>query len=892
MPALIGRGAEMARITTQLDAIRAGRGAALMLQGDAGIGKTALLEWAAGQADEMRVLRATGIESELELSFSGLAELCLPLLGRLDEIPVPQADALRAALALADGRPGDRFVLAMATASLLQAEARERPVVALIDDAQWLDRASADALTFMIRRLHGGPIGTLVAARTGEFDLGGVEKIALSGLAEENALELLGARVVPEVARRLVALTAGNPLALGEIVTGLGPDELAGRRALEDPPRIGPSLEQIFARRLDRLTSEARETLLLASVGAAHSLSAINDQLSDDGLAQAEDNGFLRIVDDHIVFRHPLVRSAIYHSAVPSAQRAAHRKLAAALEGEGRAWHLAAAAVGIDEDAASALEHAGQEARGRSGYGPAAAAFRRSAELTGVREDRARRLHLAAEAATEAGLVPLAREAIALAEGIAPDALRQAELSYLNGLLLIHAGNDATQVFASAGRSIAQEDPERAALMLSWASEAAIYRREWSDAHRLAAEATALVRGSGSVAEFWATWMAGVALTEAGRQEPAAAALHAAVAVFRDSPAYAEDPRLLANFGVARMYLDHFTEGLDVVEAAAVAARQQGALPTMLFAASFELVARVVLGDWDRARADAGELHVIAVDIDNHSELDDFVWTQAYVAAARGDAERHAELSLLVDPRRDARVAVCGGLLALGRDAPAEAVAVLQDLIRPGLRAGYADPDMSPFDLAEALIRVGEGDKAERLLRSYEPMRGRSWVAAGIARCRALAGENGFEELYAESRSILESIGFLFEIARTDLYLGETLRRQRRRGEAREPLARALTVFERLRAAPWAGRAVAGLRAAGAATEGAAASAPTALSAREHQVAKAAAAGRTNKEIAAELFLSPRTVELHLAAAFRKLGIRRRTELAHALGPTGDPTDT
>jgi hypothetical protein len=568
MLALIGRGSEMARITTQLGEIRAGRGAALVLQGEAGIGKTALLEWAAGQADGMRVLRATGIESELELSFSGLAELCLPLLGRLDEIPAPQRDALRGAFALAAGRPGDRFVLAMATASLLQAEARERPVLAVIDDAQWLDRASADALTFMIRRLHGGPIGTLVAARPGEFELRGVETIELAGLAEESALSLLAERgdLAPEVARRLIALTGGNPLALGEIVTGLGPDELAGRRALEDPPRVGPSLERVFARRLDRLTSEARETLLLASVGAAHPLSAIHDRLSDDGLAEAEDNGFLRIVEDSIVFRHPLVRAAVYHAAVPSAQRAAHRKLAETLDGEARAWHLAAAAVGLDEHAASALERAGEEARSRSGYGPAAAAFRRSAELTGVREERARRLYLAAEAATEAGLVPLAREAIAEAERIDADVRRQAELRHLRGLLLIHAGEDATEVFAAAGRSIAQDDAERAALMLSWASEAAIYRREWSDAHELAAEAAELVHGSGSVAEFWATWMAGVALTEFGRSEPAAAALQEAVAVFRDSPAYSDDPRLLANFSVALMYLNDFAQGLVVAE--------------------------------------------------------------------------------------------------------------------------------------------------------------------------------------------------------------------------------------------------------------------------------------------------------------------------------------
>jgi len=627
-------------------------------------------------------------------------------------------------------------------------------------------------------------------------------------------------------------------------------------------------------------------------VGASHPLSAIADQLSGDGLAEAEDNGFLRIVGDSIVFRHPLVRSAVYHSAVPSAQRAAHRKLAEVLEGEARAWHLAAAAVGINEDAASALERAGKETRSRSGYGPAAAAFRRSAELTGMREERARRLCLAAEAATEAGLVPLATEAIAEAERIDPDLRRRAELGYLRGLLLIHAGRDATQVFAAAGRSIAHEDAERAALMLAWASEAAIYRREWSDAHQLAAEAAELVHGSGSVAEFWATWMAGVALTMLGRSQPAAAALHKAVSVFRDRPAYGDDPRLLANFSVALMYLDDFAEGLVAAERAATAARRQGALPTMLFASSFELVARVVLGDWDTARGDAGELHAIALDIDNHSELDDFVWTQAYVAAARGEADRHAALDALVDPHRDPRVALCGGLLALGRDAPGEAVAALSDHVRPGDRAGYADPDMSPFDLAEALIRIGEHDKAGALLRSYEPLRGCSWAAAGLARCRALDGKQGFEALYAESRAALDSIGFVFEVARTDLYLGETLRRQRRRGEAREPLARALAAFERLGAAPWAGRARAGLRAAGAATESIAANGHADLSEREQQVAVAAAAGKTNREIAAELFLSHRTVELHLAAAFRKLGIRRRTELAQVVGLAGEPEPT
>ena len=334
----------------------------------------------------------------------------------------------------------------------------------------------------------------------------------------------------------------------------------------------------------------------------AHPLSAIAGALSAQGLAAAEDSGLLRVVEDRIVFRHPLARSAVYHSAVPSAQRAAHRKLADVLVGDSRAWHLAAAAVGIDETAAAALEQAGEEMKRRRGHGPAAAAFRRAAELTGDPVLRCCRLHHAAEAAALAGLVLLAREAIEEAEKLRPDRRQQAELGFLRGLLLIHAAEDATQAFAVAGRSIADEDPQRAALMLAWASKAAIYRRDWSAAETFADEAFRLVRDSGCVAEFWATWMEGIALTGLGQSTRATEALERAVAVFREHTAGTDDPRLLANLSVAHMYLDDFRAGLSAAEDAASESRQQGAIPTLLFASSFELVARVVLGDWDRAR--------------------------------------------------------------------------------------------------------------------------------------------------------------------------------------------------------------------------------------------------------------------------------------------------
>ena len=817
---LLGRDPETARLSARLDDVRAGRGAVLLLEGEAGIGKTALLAWAAAQAVDMRVLRATGVESELELAFSGLAEFCLPLLDHLDEIPSPQRHALRAALALEDGVPGDRFVLALATMSLLRAAARPRPVLVIVDDSQWLDRASADALAFVTRRLHDGPIGIFAAARTGELELRGVEVLEVAGLPDEDALELLarGGEIRPEVAHELVMLTAGNPLALEEIVAVLTPEELSGTRSLADPPRVGPSLERAFARRLEPLSGEAREALLVASAGVAHTLSAIGDALSAQGLAAAEDSGLVRIVEDRFVFRHPLARSAVYHSAAPSAQRAVHRKLADVLTGDARAWHLAAAAVGIDETAAAALEQAGEDVKRRRGHGPAAAAFRRAAELTGDRALRRHRLQLAAEAATLAGLVPLARGVIDEAESLQPDPRQQAELGFLQGLLLSHNGEDATSAFALAGRSIADEHPERAALMLAWASEAAIYRRNWEAAGALASEAFRLVRGSGGVSEFWATWMEGIVLTEVGQSEAAAEVLERAIEVFREQLAGTDDPRLLANLSVALMYRDDFRGGLAAAERAASESRQQGAVPTLLLPRRSSSPRVSCSAIWDRAQADAAEMHALALDSENRWELDGLVWRQAYVAAARGDTDRHAACEVLVDPARDPRVALCGGLIALGLEDPARAVEILAPLVKPGELTGFAAPDMSPFDLVEALLRCGEEQRASHLLEAFEPFRHRAWVAAGLARCLALTRGSDFELLFEEARTRFASIGFEFEVARTDLYHGELLRRKRRRGEARGSLTQALAAFERLAADPWAARARAGLRAAGVKT--------------------------------------------------------------------------
>ena len=344
----------------------------------------------------------------MELGFSGLAEVCLPIIDRLDEIPPPQRQALQIALALDSGPRGDRFALAMGAASLLRAAAAAGPVLVLVDDAQWLDEASLDALGFALRRVHDVPLGMLLAARAGELELPGIATLDIGGLDATDARALVrqGGAVSAEVAERLVALSAGNPLALRELSAAVEPGRTRRSPATRPaaPARSGPRA---------RVRAPARPALRGVpgdtadrQRGCGHPLSTIASQLSPDGLAEAEDGGLLRISGDRLLFRHPLVRSAIYHSAIPSAQRAAHRRLAEVVPGdEARGWHLAAAAVGLDEAAAAALELGGRDVLRRSGYAPAAAAFRRAASLTPDDGERTRRLHLAAEAATLGGLV-------------------------------------------------------------------------------------------------------------------------------------------------------------------------------------------------------------------------------------------------------------------------------------------------------------------------------------------------------------------------------------------------------------------------------------------------------------------------------------------------------
>ncbi|HJR94961.1 MAG TPA: AAA family ATPase, partial [Gaiellaceae bacterium] len=372
---LIGREAECARVEELLDRARMGRSGALVIRGEPGIGKTALLDHAAARADGATVVRTSGIESEAELQFSGLLDVCRPLLHRLAELPANQQEALRAVFDLGPAVAADRFAVGAATLGVLAAEADVAPVLVLVDDAQWLDSSSLDALLFATRRLQADRVAVLFAVREGEgasLETRGLDSIEVRGLSLEDAGDLLQrADMAADVVERLHEATGGNPLALLELPSVLSQEQLRGEEPLVDPLPAGSSVETAFARRAETLSADSRRALLFAAVSSTGELEPLVAALGSVGvepaaLEVAEDAGLVHLASDRLEFRHPLVRSAVYGVATPSERRAAHRALADALDSaEARAWHLAAAAFGPDEEAASALQQAAEQARSR-----------------------------------------------------------------------------------------------------------------------------------------------------------------------------------------------------------------------------------------------------------------------------------------------------------------------------------------------------------------------------------------------------------------------------------------------------------------------------------------------------------------------------------------------
>ena len=895
---LLGRDRERHDLEKVLADARLNSSAVMVLVGDVGIGKTTLLEYAAAQARAagMRVLQARGIESEARVPFAGLLELLRPALPALDRIPEPQRAALEGALALRPATAQDRFAVGAATLNLLAAHAEDAPVAAFVDDAQWLDGSTADALLFAIRRLVADPIAVVVAVREGEpsfVDGAGLPTLRLGGLDRDAAAELVGEDTVD----RLYAATAGNPLALLE----LAPE--AARLTdfpIDAPVPIAGSVAQGFVRRAEALPAATRAALLVAAASDTGDLQAL--ERASPGAVQellpAESAGLVALQDGHVEFSHVLARSAVYGAAAPEERRAAHRALAGALpdhEADRRAWHLALATVGPDETAASALEQAGDRAYERSAYADAAAAYERAAALSLAPSAL---VHRAADAAWLSGQ---ADRAISLLDDALPgedDPSLALAVDHLRGQIMSRRGpvTEAQALLAEAAERAAASDPERAVVMLAQATMQSFYAGDTPAMVRTAGRATELAAGQGARAAILAGLASGMALVFAGEGDRGARALRDAVALLESSDELRDDPHLVVWAAYGPLWLREAEAGRGLYERALALVRSRtalGALPELLVHVARDWA---TTDEWPAAHAGYSEGIALARETGQGVALAFGLAGLAWLEAREG---REAECRAHATEGREAciragvgvhelwAVAALGDLeLGLGR--PEAALEHYREWDALLTVRGIEDADLSPApELVETLLRLGRGDDAAAAAEHHEQSalaKGQPWALARAARIRGLlATDEDFEREFEEAVDLHGHTPDVFETARTRLAYGGRLRRAGKRVRAREELREAIDLLDSLGAEPWSNLARVELEATGETARRRNPSTLDQLTPQELQIALLLAEGRTTREAAASMFLSPKTIEYHLRNVYRKLGVHSRSELAEAV---------
>ncbi|MHB8613778.1 MAG: AAA family ATPase [Candidatus Dormibacteraceae bacterium] len=905
---LLGRGPELQAINQALAAARLGKSSRLLIRGDPGIGKTALLEHAVGQAAAMRVLTARGVEFEADVPFAGLHELLNPTLGLLDRLPPIHAAALRSSLGLGPRIEADRLIIGAGALGLISAYAGEQPLLITVDDAQWLDRASADALAFAARRLIADPVAILIAIREGEESpllAAGLPELRLNGLDQTAATALLdqvaSGRVESDLARRLLDATAGNPLALLE----LGREAGHISASPHDNLPVSTSVERAYLRRADGLSESARRVLLVMAASGGHdqglvhrAASALSLDASD--VEQAESaKGLVRQRADCVEFVHPLARAAIYHSASAAERRAVHGALATVMtdpeDVDRRAWHLAASVAGWDPAAATALEGAARRARESSGYSAAAAAWKESARLTEPLGLRAARLFNAAETAWLGGRVEEAVESLGAAGKLAEELALRVDIGSLSGHIAMRRGHVAEgyRLVTAAADAIEPVDRLKAIRLLSDAVLATFGAGRPTQVIAAARKAIAMLRPDDPAeSAVFAHIAYGAVEVLAGHGSDGPKHLHESVELFTGVPIDGSDPLVLICACFAGLFLREANAGRDLLDRALEQAREKAptaALPTLLFLLGRDAAAT---DRWPLARAEYEESARIARETTQGARLVGSIAGLAWLDALEGRADEccaHAAEAMELSDQYGMGLYKAWSLIALGQ--------LELGLGRPDVALGHfvsceteleaisvSDPDLSPApDIVDSLVRLGRLDEARKAADGYQrsaQAKGQPFAMARAARARALVAEDeGYSEEYETALRHHRETPDVFERARTQLYYGERLRRSRRRVDAREQLRAALKAFDQLGASRWADRAMSELQASGETARVRDDSSRQQLTPQELQVALTLAGGATTREAATRLYLSPKTVEYHLRHVYDKLEIRSREEL-------------
>jgi DNA-binding NarL/FixJ family response regulator len=904
---MIGRAHEQAVVADTIGRARNGVGASLVVTGEPGIGKTALLDYAVDRADEFRVLRACGLAGEKDLSFVVLADLAAPILNQLPKISPRHASILKGALALGPPTGADRFGVAVSVLSLLTVAAERAPLLVLVDDCQWVDPSSLSCLVFAARRLDADRVGLIFACRSTDQGIGtnaafdGLEHLSVMPLDEQEALELV-TREVPAASRvhmvETVERAQGNPLAIIQLAS----NPVLGATPVE-PASIGERLANAFAEELDRMPRATQDALdVLAVMGDTRPgpIRSLLDALGIDpvSLEPAEDADIIRASPDRVSFRHPLIQMAAYQRIPPPKRRRLHAAIAdwlrdgtGASDSERRAWHATAGTLGPDEALAQELERVSEQAKARSSIATAVRLLERSALMSESARDRTLRLVRAADTAQAAGLLEDASQLLDRALANAPDGGLDVPTRYMRCRIdmwrgLPVEGRDALRHLANSQAAVS---PAKAATMYADAALTSIFLGDARAALDCMDRAVSLVSHRPSVPAIEAVDALVAMVT--GSDARGTQSLQWAVGALQPSDRLSthQEPLLVA---LAMFAKGDVGAALAEIDTTVLVARDASALGLLPFQLSRLSAVQMAAGQWSAALSSAQEALDLARQTGWHTEVPMALAALARVEAGMGREEQccsHVDELLAIAQLTGIDVlAAYGrlalGLLALGRSDAEDAAGQLDQVRQFSTSRGLIDNPILPWatDLAEAHAKTGEHAMALALLRQLEQSGLPSLRSAGAAeRVRAhLARDADATERHLErSISLAGEDHAVFEQARSLLAMGQLHRRSRQPRRARQPLVAAVAHFEQLGAQAWSEQARAELRATGTPV---AAKSPELgeLTPQEMSVARAVAQGLSNRQAADQLFLSVRTVEFHLTSTYRKLGINRRAQLA------------